>query len=136
MATRGSIIPYKISARILMRIKKVADTSTDPITTGKSSFSNASTVTRPIPFHPKIYSTKKAPASNSANQPVMAVTTGFNALRKACFQITDLSLNPLVVLNFLMQDVFHRLFRQYQTNCRLYEDRSTNLKQSRIHMLL
>jgi hypothetical protein len=50
---------------------------------GKSNFSNASTVTFPIPFHPKIYSTKKAPASNSANQPVIAVITGFNALRNA-----------------------------------------------------
>src|SRR5258705_9295765 len=48
--TRGSIRPYKISARILISMKKVAETSTDPITTGKSSFPNASTVTLPIPF--------------------------------------------------------------------------------------
>jgi hypothetical protein len=32
--TLGSITPYKISAKILMRIKKVAATSTDPMTTG------------------------------------------------------------------------------------------------------
>jgi hypothetical protein len=56
-------MPYNRSAIIFTTIKKKEDTSTDPITTGKSSFSSASTVTFPIPCHPKIYSTKKAPAS-------------------------------------------------------------------------
>ena len=32
--TRGSMSPYNTSARILMRMKKVAETSTEPITTG------------------------------------------------------------------------------------------------------
>ena len=70
---------------MLMTIKNVAVIKTEPITTGKSSFSNASTVTLPMPFHPKMYSIKKAPASNSANQPVIAVTTGFKAFLKAWF---------------------------------------------------
>ena len=78
-------------------MKKVAVIKTLPITTGKSSFSRASTVTLPIPFQPKIYSTKNAPANNSANQPVTAVITGLSALRKACFNTMVLCQSPLAL---------------------------------------
>ena len=94
MRTRGSMMPYKMSASKFTRTKNAAVNKTLPITTGKSSFSSASTVTLPMPFHPKIYSTKKAPASNSANHPVIAVITGFNAFRKACLNITAFLLRP------------------------------------------
>jgi len=98
--TRGSMMPYKTSASIFTVIKKVAVSKTLPITTGKSNFSSASTVTFPIPFHPKIYSTKKAPASNSANHPVMAVTTGFSALRNAQLEMKKNNSNPAIWAGF------------------------------------
>ena len=49
------------------------------MTTGKSYLSKASTITTPIPFQSKMYSTNTAPASRPASQPEMAVTTGFRA---------------------------------------------------------
>ena len=67
------------------------------IITGKSILFNASTISLPIPFHAKIYSTKTAPASNDANQPETAVTTGFKAFLSACLNITVNLLNPLAV---------------------------------------
>ena len=56
----------------------------EPITTGKSDISRAVTVVRPRPFYPKIYSTKKEPASKEANHPEIAVMTGFKAFLSAC----------------------------------------------------
>ena len=57
---------------------------TDPITTGISNVFKAVTISFPIPRHPKIYSTKTAPASMDANQPDTAVMTGFNEFLSAC----------------------------------------------------
>lgn len=51
----------------------------EPITTGKSDISSAFTVARPSPLYPNIYSTKKDPANKDANQPDIAVITGFKA---------------------------------------------------------
>ena len=65
-------------------INKSAITRTEPIITGKSNVFNAFTISFPKPFHPKIYSTNTAPASIDANQPDIAVTTGFNAFLTAC----------------------------------------------------
>ena len=64
-----------------MIIKRQAVNNTLPITTGKSNLFKASTVSFPNPFQPKIYSIKKEPANNSANQPDTEVITGFKALR-------------------------------------------------------
>ena len=64
-------------------IKVVAITMTEPMITGKSKLFNASTISLPKPFQPKIYSTKTAPANMDANQPEMAVTTGFKEFFKA-----------------------------------------------------
>ena len=58
--------------------------NTQPITTGKSYFSSASTITTPIPFQSKIYSTKTAPASKDASQPDTEVITGLSAFFNAC----------------------------------------------------
>ena len=69
---------------MVITTKVVATTITDPMITGKSKLFNASTISLPKPFHPKIYSTKTAPANMDANQPDMAVTTGFIAFFKAC----------------------------------------------------
>ena len=63
-------------------------TKTAPITIGKSKVFRAFTISFPRPFHPKINSTNTAPASMDANQPEIAVITGFNALRSACFKNT------------------------------------------------
>ena len=71
--------------------------STEPITTGKSILFKASTISFPIPFQAKMYSTKTAPAKREANQPETAVTTGFKALRKACLKITVNLFNPFAV---------------------------------------
>ena len=56
--------------------------NTDPIITGKSRRFKALTISFPIPFQPKINSTKTAPAKSDANQPEIAVTTGFKAFFK------------------------------------------------------
>ena len=71
--------------------------STEPITTGKSILFKASTISFPIPFQAKIYSTKTAPANSEANQPETAVTTGFNAVLKACLKITVNLLKPFAL---------------------------------------
>lgn len=62
-----------------MVINTIAITNTEPIITGRSNVFKAFTISLPRPFHPKIYSTKTAPANIEANQPEIAVTTGFNA---------------------------------------------------------
>ena len=64
-------------------MKSMAIIKTDPIITGKSKVFNALTISFPKPFQPKIYSTKTAPANMDANQPEIAVTTGFNAFLTA-----------------------------------------------------
>ena len=69
---------YKISTTIFIKIKIDAIVKTAPITTGISKLFKDSTISLPIPFHPKIYSTKTEPASKEANQPEIAVITGFN----------------------------------------------------------
>ena len=61
---------------------------TVPIITGRSLLFNASTISLPMPFQPKINSTKTAPASIEANHPEIAVTTGFKEFFKACLPIT------------------------------------------------
>ena len=71
--------------------------STEPITTGKSILFKASTISFPIPFQAKMYSTKTAPAKSEANQPETAVTTGFRALCKVCLKITVNLLKPFAV---------------------------------------
>ena len=71
--------------------------STEPITTGRSIIFKASTISFPIPFQPKIYSTKTAPANIDANQPEIAVTKGFSAFRNACLKSTLNLLNPFAV---------------------------------------
>ena len=60
-----------------------AMTVTEPIITGRSNKFNALTISFPIPFHPKINSTRTAPASKEANQPEIAVTTGFKEFFRA-----------------------------------------------------
>ena len=80
-----------------MITKNDAINSTEPITTGKSILFNASTISFPIPFQAKIYSTKTAPAKREANHPEMAVTTGFKELLKACLKITENLLKPFAV---------------------------------------
>ena len=72
-----------------MNTKIEAINSTEPITTGKSILLSESTISFPIPFHPKIYSTKTAPAKSEANQPETAVTTGFRAFLSACLKTTQ-----------------------------------------------
>ena len=57
--------------------------NTDPMITGKSNVFKALTISLPSPFQPKTYSTNTAPAKSDANQPDMAVTTGFNAFLMA-----------------------------------------------------
>jgi len=76
----GSIIPYKISARRFTITKKAAVTSTLPITTGKSNFSKASTVTFPIPLPAKNILHKECagqqfckPPGNSSNYRVKCI---------------------------------------------------------------
>ena len=66
-----------------------------PITTGRSFISKASIVSFPKPRQLNIYSTKKAPASKDANQPEIAVITGFNALGNACLVRISRELNHL-----------------------------------------
>ena len=61
---------------------------TAPMITGKSKVFKAFTISLPSPFHEKMYSTKTAPASNEANHPDTAVTTGFKAFFSACFVMT------------------------------------------------
>ena len=60
-------------------MKTRAIINTAPIITGKSRVFNAFTISFPKPFQPKINSTKTAPANIEANQPEIAVITGFNA---------------------------------------------------------
>ena len=96
-AMRGSKTPYKISTRILIATNTDAANNTEPMSTGKSFLFNASTVSFPIPFQPKIISIKKAPANISANQPDTAVSTGFKALRNACLNTTFVYPNPFAL---------------------------------------
>ena len=53
--------------------------NTEPIITGKSKVFSAFTISFPRPFQPNTYSTNTAPANMDANQPDIAVTTGFKA---------------------------------------------------------
>ena len=76
----------------MMEIKRTA-----PITTGKSYFSSAFTITTPIPFQSNTNSTKTAPARSEASHPEMAVTTGFNAFLRACFRMILDLLNPFAL---------------------------------------
>ena len=71
--------------------------NTAPIIIGKSKVFKASTISFPKPFQPKIYSTKTAPANIEANQPEIAVTTGFNAFFKACFLIIFAEESPFAL---------------------------------------
>ena len=66
---------------IIININPIKRTA--PIITGKSKVSRASTMMTPIHFQSKTYSTKTAPASNEANQPEKAVTTGVIAFLNA-----------------------------------------------------
>ena len=59
--------------------KRLAINKTAPIKTGKSYFSIAFTMTRPIPFQSKTYSTKTAPARREANHPDIVVIIGLMA---------------------------------------------------------
>lgn len=79
---------------MLMIMNVVEMTSTAAVTTGKSSVLSAFTISFPKPFHPKINSTKTAPASIDANQPEVAVITGFKAFLSACFRITSDDFSP------------------------------------------
>ena len=45
---------------------------------GRSPLSRALNISSPIPFQPNTNSTKTAPASMEANQPLVAVRTGFS----------------------------------------------------------
>lgn len=71
---------------MLITTNVVEITSTEPMITGKSRLFNASTISFPNPFQPKIYSTKTAPASIEANHPEIAVTTGFKEFLKHAFE--------------------------------------------------
>ena len=82
------------STNILIITNKDAINKTDPITTGKSNLPKASTISLPIPFQPKIYSTKTDPANKDANHPETAVTSGFRAFFNACLKITRNLLKP------------------------------------------
>lgn len=77
----------------------------EPITTGRSFISNASMVNFPSPLQLKIYSTKNDPASNDANQPLIAVITGFKALGNACL-ISILKLLIPFYFAVLMKSLF------------------------------
>jgi hypothetical protein len=70
---------------IIIKIKAIV--ITQPIITGISSSFKAFTISLPIPFQPKIYSTKTAPANKEANHPEIDVITGFNEFFKAWFFI-------------------------------------------------
>ena len=76
-------------------------TNTQPIVMGKSRVFNASTNNLPMPFQPKIISTKTAPASSDANQPLTVVIMGLEATGKRCLKNTVRSRKPLAraVLN-------------------------------------
>ena len=63
---------------MFIKIKIVAIVKTAPITTGISKLFKDSTISLPIPYHPKIYSTKTEPANKEANQPEIAVITGLS----------------------------------------------------------
>jgi hypothetical protein len=52
--------------------------------TAESRLFNASTISFPNPFHPKMNSTKLHPQA-STNHPEIAVTTGFNEFLKRVF---------------------------------------------------
>ena len=80
-----------------MTTKIEAINRTEPITTGKSILFKASTISFPIPFQAKIYSTKTAPDKREANHPETAVTKGLKELRKACLKITVILLKPFAV---------------------------------------
>ena len=58
---------------------------TAPIIIGKSRVLSESTISFPSQFQQNINSTKTAPANIEANQPEIAVITGFIAFFKACF---------------------------------------------------
>src|SRR5581483_10790344 len=92
---RGSSNAYIISTIILIITNKSDVTNTTPITTGRSYRSSDSITSLPIPSHPKMYSTKTAPAIKLANQPDIAVTTGLSAFFNACLLIILFSFNPL-----------------------------------------
>ena len=80
-----------------MSMNKVAITKTLPIITGRSKVFNAFTISFPSPFQLKIYSIKTAPANIEANQPEIAVTTGFNAFLSACFLTTLKVFSPFAL---------------------------------------
>ena len=79
---------------------------------GISTFSNELTNNFPIPFQPKIYSTKTAPESIEANQPDVVVNTGIKEFLKACFTTTLYSLRPfaLATLTKLEERESNKLF--------------------------
>ena len=78
-----------------MMIKKNETVITDPMSTGISRKLSAFTISFPIPFHPKIYSTNTAPANILENQPERAVITGLSAFFNICFKIMVDVDNPL-----------------------------------------
>ena len=77
--------------------KKTAIVKTQPITTGKSILFKESTTSFPIPFQPKIYSTKTAPDNKLANHPEIAVMTGFIEFLRTCLDNVFLKLKPLAI---------------------------------------
>ena len=86
-----------MSTKVVMITKTAAMTKTHPIVTGKSRVFNASTNSFPIPFQPKIISTKTAPASKDANHQLTVVIIGLLATGKICRNKTLLSGTPLAL---------------------------------------
>ena len=82
--TLGSTQAYNKSTKIFTTTNTKAINKIEPITTGKSDISKELTVVHPKPLYPNIYSTKNEPANKDANQPDIAVITGFKAFFKAC----------------------------------------------------
>ena len=72
-----------MSVRMLIAISSTQMKRMQPMTTGKSYWSRPSTMTMPMPFQSKTYSTNTAPASSPASHPEAEVTTGLRALRRA-----------------------------------------------------
>ena len=75
---------YTKYKNIFIVINKVETVKTIPVITGISSVLIELTISFPMPFHPKIYSTKTEPASIEANHPEIAVTTGLREFFIAC----------------------------------------------------
>ena len=115
---RGSKIAYKTSTSVVNTTNKAAMTSTQPMVMGKSRVFNASTNNLPMPFQPKIISTKTAPARSDANHPLMVVMIGLDATGKRCLKNTVRSRNPFAraVLIKSIDPTCNKLLR---VNCKI-----------------